>query len=162
MSMCYIGFRAGCHTHVSHLHYADGVLDWRKYHEHRERQHAEIAARCGEGSGLRDCHEEMAAHSARAKLGFEPESVGVSGCERIAGENGFWRCDTPEACAKWRAAMRKIDSSNHVRLDCCALFLDFTKEHAVIRDQGFCNWEDYLPDGWTHEFAELGKDCQEG
>ena len=71
-------------------------------------------------------------------------------------------CDTPETCAKWRAAMREINASDEVRLGQCALFLDFTRKHATIRNQMLCNWEDYLPDGWTHEFAELARDCQEG
>lgn len=155
MSMCHIGFRCGGRTHVAYLHYAQGILDWRKYHAERERSLGEHALKFEEGSSNRSYFQDVSALSGRMKSAFDP--VHADGCERDAAKHGCWTCEDAKQQARWRAMARGFDDSNHVRLDHCALFLDFTTKHAVIRDPGFCNWEQFLPDGWTHEFGEIGK-----
>lgn len=156
MSMCHIGFRAGNHKHVSYLHYAQGVLDWRKYHARNETYLAEYAKGFEEGDNLRTYFEEVSARHGRMKLAYD--SAYADGCERDANKHGCRTCEDAKQQAKWRKMAREFDDSSHVRPDHCALFLDFTRKHAVIRNSGFCNWQDYLPDGWTWETKEIGKD----
>jgi len=95
--------------------------------------------------------DTMARLHAQMKLAFDPWRA--DGCEVLAHRSGCWTCATKEEQAKWRRMIRKVNPSNHVRIDHCALFLDFTKRHAVIRNSGFCSWEEHLPDGWTHEIV---------
>jgi len=156
MSMCLIGFRAGSHTHVSYLHYAQGVLDWRKYHADQEVSLGEHALKFDEGTSNRTYFEEIAALHGVMKSGFDPAHA--DGCERMAGEGGFWTCEDAKQQMRWRTAMRARDDSNEVPLDDCALFLDFDARHATVRDRQFVEWERFLPDGWTWEEKEIGKD----
>jgi len=153
MSMCHIGFRAGSHVHVAYLHYAQGTLDWRKYHAQWETKLGEHAERCLEAS--RPYFEKTSALHGRMKLGYDP--IHADGCERAAAEHGCWTCEDAKQQARWRKMVREFDDSNHVSPDHCALFLDFTARHATIRDRQFASWEDYLPDGWTWELKEIGK-----
>jgi hypothetical protein len=156
--MCHIGYRAGNRTGVSYLHYAQGTLAWSRYHAHREEEFRRLAAEHPEGSDGRRYFEERAEFSARAKLGFDP-SLHLDGSERRAGMGGFWQVSGRKAEAAWRRHARSCDESDHDGLDHCALFLDFDRHHAVIRDQGFCDWQESLPDGWTFEFAEMPEDA---
>lgn len=155
MSMCHIGFRAGTHTHVAYLHYAQGILDWRKYHVQQEASLGEHAKKFDGGDSNRTYFEEVSALHGQMKLGYDP--VHADGCERDAAKHGCWTCEDAKQQARWRAMAREFDDSNEVRLDHCALFLDFTARHATIRDRQFSSWEEYLPDGWTFEFGEIGK-----
>ena len=157
MSMCHVGYRAQNRTGVSHLHYAEGVLDWSRYHQCRERSLREHAATFPEDSDNRKYFEEQAALSGKAKLGYDP-SLRLDGCERRAGKGGFWQVNTPEAEAAWRRHARAHDTSDDIPLDHCDLVLDFDTKHAVIRNQGLTAWQDYLPDGWTYELAEMPED----
>ena len=154
MSMCPIGYKIRGRTGVSHLHYAEGILDWSRYHQCRERSLREHAQGFPEGSDNRKYFEEQAALSAKAKFGYDP-SLRLGGCERRAGEGGFWQVSTPEAEVAWRRHARARDRSDDTPLDHCDLVLDFDTRHAVIRNQGLTAWQDCLPDGWTYEFAEM-------
>jgi len=157
MSMCHIGYRAEGRTGVSYLHYAQGTLDWARYHAQGEVGSRRSATEFDEGSTNRTYFEERTAFHAEAKLAFSP-ALNLGGCEREAGEHGFWRCDTPQAEAVWRKHAQSCDESDEVPLDRCALVLDFDARHATIRDRQFAEWERFLPDGWTHEFAETPGD----
>lgn len=154
MSMCWIGFRAGNHTHVAYLHYSQGVLDWRKWHEQRASGLAEHALKFEEGSESRAYFERQAEESRRV---LADPSYPINERDRDAQRLGFWTCETKEEQARWRKHARECDDSNHVRLDHCAVVYDFTRKHAVIRDRGFSAYEECLPDGWTFEFGEIGK-----
>ncbi len=154
MSMCHIGYRTRSRIGVSYLHYAEGVLDWSRYHQCRERSLRKHAATFSEGSDDRKYFEEQSALSAKAKFGFDP-SLNLGGCERRAEKAGVWQVNTPKAEAAWRRHARAHDRSDHIPLGHCDLVLDFDTKHAVIRNQGLTDWQDYLPDGWTYEFADM-------
>ena len=147
MSMCNIGFRAGGHISVIYLHYAQGILDHQKYHQW-------MLDHWSNRKTIDDYTAKQIAIEEKMAKGFVPEVV-HDGCEQEAGLGGFWRCDTPKEQAKWRSYVRQnYEVCKNIPREECALWLDFTKQHAVIRDNGLCNWEDFLPDGWTHEQIE--------
>ncbi len=141
MSEISIAYRHEGKWRVACLHYMHGVLDWQRYHLVR-------AEDIRNGSHpLSDYDQrELALHEETAKR-FSPQ-LNIGGCERDAGEGGFWKCDTPEAIAAWVAHVPVANLLEASRTS-AELLINFDMRTITVRSTEYAAWESYLPDGWT-------------
>jgi hypothetical protein len=119
----------------------EGVLDWQRYHVTR----AEDIRH--EPHPLSEYDQRQLALHEEAAVQFSPD-LNLGGCEREAGEGGFWRCDSPEAIAAWVAHVPEGNILEAGRRS-AELVIDFDTRTITVRSTEYAAWERYLPDGWT-------------
>lgn len=148
MSMTYIAYTHGGECRMAYLHYASGTLDWRKYHLLCARNAKRDVALFRDTPFWLDYYTKLLAYNERAAQGYDPADIDRSGCERDAGKAGCWQVNTPEEAAAW-VQMVSPHAEQCFNPDARALHLDFdNKRMTVQRDNPYCHWEDYAPDGW--------------
>ena len=151
MSQCLMAVTAGGKTLIAETHYAQGVLDHRKYHQQRAQSWRDDP---GPVAGPEYAEEMIAFHVAAAKAEGRDRNLNIGGCEREAARHGCWVCDTPEAEKRFLRMIRRHAVEGQ-RLADCPLRLDFgTKTATIDPDNGLCDWESFLPDGWQAVFVE--------
>ena len=147
MSMAAIAYTHNGQTRVAFLHYRQATLDWGKYHAE---QVAYYHGTPPDSDYWWEYWRKEAAFHEQAAQGFVPD-INLGGCEKDAGERGFWQVDSDKAAAAW---VDYADQHPIPRLpENCPCHIDFDRKEMTVHtdptDNPFCRWEKYLPDGWS-------------
>lgn len=154
MSMARIAYTFNGETKSAILHYAQAILNWRKYHEESAAYHEGEAP---DSDFWRDYYRKQAAFHRQAAQGYTAD-IDLGGCEKDAGDLGFWVADTDEAAAAWVSFADKWGAVGPVGNSVCHIDFD-AKTLTAPAGNPFCRWWDYLPDGWTAKVDGPDADC---
>lgn len=150
MSMCKVAYKFRNEGGVAYVHYAQAILDWKKYHQYYAEWYRESGPIDASEIWTKYHVDNLAFHE-RCANGFE-DDINRDGCERDAGKNNFWIVDTEEAATAWCEHAKKYQlyaySFDSPPSD-VVCYIDFDAKIMTVYYDKLCDWWNFLPEEWT-------------